>query len=69
MKTITADKCSIIYMSCHPKAKHTTVIDDGHVRNWVGIGWVDHGKATEADYKKYPTVTREDDQHINKNKV
>ena len=56
-------------MSCHPKAKHTTVIDDGHVRNWVGIGWVDHGKATEADYKKYPTVTREDDQHINKNKV
>ena len=58
-KTIKADKCSIVYMSCHPKVKHTKVIDGGHVLNWVGIGWVDHGKAQEADYKKYPIVTRD----------
>ena len=61
MKGIEAYKCSIMYMSCHPNVKHQTVIDGGQVRHWVGIGWVDHGKAEASDYEKYPTVTREGD--------
>ncbi len=58
IKTIPAEKCSIMYMSCHPKAKHQRVIDDDHVMNWVGIGWCDEGEATKSDRKKYPIVIR-----------
>lgn len=39
------------------------VIDEGFVKEWVGIGWIDLGTATEDDYKKYPTVTRDDAAH------
>lgn len=32
------------------------VIMNGNVHQWVGIGWVDEGKASKADEFKYPRV-------------
>jgi hypothetical protein len=33
------------------------VVIDGNVkREWVGIGWIDAGTATDEDKAKYPTV-------------
>lgn len=32
------------------------VIIGKNVHNWIGFGWVDEGKATKAQLKKYPTV-------------
>ncbi len=34
----------------------TVVIDQGVKREWVGIGWIDAGAATDEDKAKYPTV-------------
>lgn len=36
--------------------KYSVVILDGQLKEWVGIGWIDIGKATAADVEKYPTV-------------
>lgn len=32
------------------------VIDNGIRKEWVGIGWIDIGPATEHDLATYPTV-------------
>jgi hypothetical protein len=35
----------------------TKIIDeDGLLKEWVGIGWIDIRTATKADRKKYPTL-------------
>jgi len=36
--------------------KYSIVIDEGQRKNWVGIGWVDEGPASELDRLVYPTV-------------
>ena len=36
--------------------KYKIVIDNGIVKEWVGIGWIEIRKATKAD--KYPIVKR-----------
>ena len=36
--------------------KYKIVIDNGIVKEWVGIGWIKIRKATKAD--KYPIVKR-----------
>lgn len=32
------------------------VIHKGYVKEWVGIGWIEIRKATDADEERYPTV-------------
>lgn len=54
MKTIERRKLNPALMGC--KTSPGKVIDGGHVYQYVGIGWVDEGEATEADRKKYPVV-------------
>ena len=39
--------------------KYSRVIINGVIKNWVGFGWVDEGKATAEDFKKYPTTAKE----------
>lgn len=56
MKTVTRRQVGNIAMVNGGEKKHPRVILDGIVKNWVGFGWVDEGKATAADLKKYPTV-------------
>lgn len=35
---------------------YSRVVDDGRLRGWVGIGWVDEGMATDEHRALYPTV-------------
>ena len=35
---------------------YSTVIDDGRLKDWVGIGWIDIGMATEEHKAQFPTV-------------
>jgi len=55
-KTVKAKELSTMKMSCGNAKKYPRVIQDGIVKNWVGMGWVDEDHATEEDYKKYPKV-------------
>ncbi len=32
------------------------VIHDGHIKQWVGIGWVTERKAKKSDYKHIPEI-------------
>lgn len=58
MKTVRASELSKFRMVAGNEKKYRFVIDDGIVKDWVGIGWVDVGKATKEDYEKYPVVER-----------
>ena len=53
--TVKRRKCSTLLMG-DGGGKEKTVIDDGWVKDYVGIGWLTLRPATEDDYKKYPTV-------------
>lgn len=57
-KTVDAMLLSNIRMTTGGEKKYDCVIDLGHRKRWVGIGWVDEGKATKQDLLKYPVVVR-----------
>jgi hypothetical protein len=56
MKTIDAKELANIRMN---ESKPMKVIDNGMIKDWVGIGWVTGDEATAEDIEKYPTVVRE----------
>ena len=56
MKTLTRSQVGNTNMIAGNEKKHPRVILDGFVMNWVGFGWIEEGKATNKDRKKYPTV-------------
>jgi len=57
---VKASALTIMRMSCDSKGKlPQTVIQDGQRKQWVGIGWVTEGPASEEDYKAYPEVLDE----------
>lgn len=58
-KPVHVSRCSIIAM-CDGRGEttHGIVIDDGIVKEYVGIGWIELRTATKDDYKKYPEVKR-----------
>ena len=45
-------------MTAGNEKKYDAVIDNGTLKEWVGIGWVDVREATQKDYEKFPTVKR-----------
>lgn len=47
---------STISMVAGKEKTISRVIHDGEVKEWVGIGWISKGKATEADYQTTPEV-------------
>jgi len=53
---VSAKKLSNIAMVNGNEKKYKIVIDNGIVKEWVGIGWIKIRKATKAD--KYPIVKR-----------
>ena len=59
MKTVEASELSKLKMVAGGEKRYRFVIDEGIVKDWVGIGWVDIGPATKKDYKKFPVVVRE----------
>lgn len=55
---VPASELSTIKMSCRTDQTFHIVIDEGTVKQWVGIGWIDLREATKDDYTKYPEVER-----------
>lgn len=39
--------------------RYPVVIDNGRRREWVAIGWIDVGPATDEDKAQYPKVVDE----------
>jgi hypothetical protein len=37
---------------------YNIVIDNGILKEWVAIGWIEVREATPEDFKRYPTVKR-----------
>lgn len=57
--TVRRSDLSTIKMVAGLEDVYTRVIDDGVLKEWVGIGWVNVGPATDADRAKYPTVVEQ----------
>ncbi len=56
---VTPDDLSKIAMTAGNEKRITKVIDMAPVvLNWVGIGWVNEGVASDADLARYPAVKR-----------
>lgn len=58
MNTVHAKELSTIAMVNGNEHHYRIVIDEGVVKEWVGIGWIDLRKATPKDREKYPNVVR-----------
>lgn len=56
VKTVKASELSNLKMVAGNEKKYSAVIIDGSKKQWVGIGWVDEGPATDDDRRKYPEV-------------
>jgi hypothetical protein len=58
MKKVKASELSKLRMVAGNEKKYSAVIDNGILKEWVAIGWIDLRKATEKDYQKFPVVER-----------
>jgi formylmethanofuran dehydrogenase subunit C len=47
---------SNLLMVAGNEKKYGTVVIDGQVKTWVGIGWITEREATEEDLKNLPVV-------------
>jgi hypothetical protein len=55
-KTVERSELTTMKMVAGNEDLYTRVVDDGRLRGWVGIGWIDEGMATEEHRAIYPTV-------------
>lgn len=60
MKTIKASELHTVLMVAGRERKISTVIDNGDLKEWVGIGWITIRKATPSDYKRYRVVVEDE---------
>jgi hypothetical protein len=56
MKYVDSDQLINLRMVTGNEKKYPVVILNGIVNRWVGFGFVEEGKATPEQIKKYPTV-------------
>lgn len=59
MKTVKAEKVTLLAMVAGGEKKYSRVINGDRLVEWVGIGWIPLRKATAKDKKTYPTVVWE----------
>lgn len=59
MSTVEARELGKLRMVAGNEGKYRIVIDEGLVKEWVGIGWIELRPAIPEDTEKYPTVVRE----------
>lgn len=59
MKTITIDQVSTARMVAGNENKFSTIVHDGKVKQWVGIGWIDLRPATDQDRERFPVAVPE----------
>ncbi len=55
-KTVDASEVTSLRMAAGNEKKYSKVILNGHLREWVGIGWIDTGPATTSQLRRYPHV-------------
>jgi len=55
---VNARELSNVKMSNGNVELFPRVIDDGMIKDWIGMGWVIDVAAKEEDYYKYPKVKR-----------
>lgn len=60
MKTVKRSELTHRKMVAGNEKKYTTVIIEGIVKDWVGIGWVGEDKATDEDRAKFPEMVEND---------
>ena len=53
---IKRESLATIRMVAGNEKLYSKVVVDGRVKEWVGIGWLDCGEATDEDRAKYPEV-------------
>ena len=58
MPEVDARELSKMKMASGNEATYSVVIDNGVLKEWVGIGWIELRDATPEDTEKYPTVRR-----------
>lgn len=58
-KSVPIKELSSLKMSCGNEKKFKKVIDDGILKEWVGIGWIALRRATKSDASIYPKVVRQ----------
>jgi len=58
MKTVNASELSNLKMTAGNEHLYSYIIDEGMLKHWVGIGWIEEGLASIKDQKKYPTIVR-----------
>lgn len=61
MTEVHARELSKEAMAAGNEAKYQCVIDNGQLKEWVGIGWIELREASPSDYEYYPTVERDSD--------
>jgi hypothetical protein len=55
-KTIEPSKLSTMAMVAGGEKRHPKIVHHGHVRHWVGIGWVNEGPAQAPRDNQLPRV-------------
>lgn len=56
---VKRSELSSLKMVAGNEGLYTKVIDGGRLKEWIGIGWIDIGMATEEHRTLYPTVKDE----------
>jgi hypothetical protein len=58
-KCIHARECSSVAMVAGNEKRFTKIVDDGIVKQWVGIGWVSEGPEEFPRDKDLPRIVRD----------
>jgi hypothetical protein len=56
MTIVKRSELTTLRMVAGNEKKYDTIIVDGEVKTWVGIGWITEREATEEDYELLPFV-------------
>ena len=55
-KTVKRSELSLAKMAAGNERRYPRVLDNGVVKEWVGIGWISIGSTTDAEKAKIPEV-------------
>ena len=58
--TVKRSALETVRMTAGNEKRYPAVIDHGIRKEWVGIGWIDTGKASATDYDTMPVVSEEE---------
>lgn len=56
MTTVYRDELTAMRMVAGNEKKYSIVVDGGVVKEWVGFGWIEIGRASDTDRAVFPVV-------------